>query len=100
MSITAMNLVLQAAWGVMWAWALGVIALMYGRALVQNPDRVMWINDWIAIELVRRLKGEEAAVQKERDLLKPERVQKIGRQNIVAGCILIVLGVLDLLIRT
>lgn len=93
-----MNLIWQAAWAVVWAWVLGGIALAYGRALVQSPDRVRWIDDWLAIKLTRWWKGEEAARQKERDLLNSERVQKIGRRNIAAGYILIALGVLYLII--
>ena len=89
-------------WGTIWrilvVWITGSIAFWYGRALVRDPERVRWIGDWIAIELARRSGKEETVAQRESQLLRPERVRRIGRQGIWAGCICLALGILQLIV--
>jgi hypothetical protein len=98
MSAETVNLVVRSILRLVTLWVTGGICLVYGRALVKNPGETRWIWDWIAIKLVRRLRGEKAAIQLEQERLKPERVSKIGQGGIQAGSVLLMLGVLQLVI--
>lgn len=98
MSAEIVNLVVRSVLRVVTLWVTGGICLIHGRALVKNPGGTRWIWDWLAIKLARRLRGEKAAIQLERELLKPERVLKIGQGGVRAGSVLLMLGVLQLVI--
>lgn len=98
LNVIVVALVWETVWRILVVWVAGSIAFWYGRALVREPERVRWIGDWITIELARRSGREEAVAQRESELLKPERVRRIGRQGIWAGCVCFVLGILQLIV--
>ena len=97
MSVELINLIVQTSLGGITLVIAACAAVRYGHALSRNPGRVRWISDWVAIEIARLLGNAQVAAERERMLLKPERVQKIGQQLSAAGYALLALGVLQLL---
>jgi hypothetical protein len=90
------DLIRDAVWTVSVFWSAGCVALLYGRAMVRHPERTKWVGDWVAIELAS-LSGKVGAVaEKERALLAPERVQRIGREGLLAGYLFLALGLVQL----
>ena len=97
MSIELTNLMVQTSLGGIALVIVACAAVRYGHALSRNPGRVRWISDWVAIEIARLLGNARVATERERMLLKPRRVQKIGQQLTSAGYAFLALGVLQVL---
>jgi len=72
---------------------LGLYVVRRGYLMVQTPTSVGLPGLWrLVIELIRRTRGEAAAMRKEAELVRPERIQRSGRYALVAGSLLLIGG--------
>lgn len=78
--------------------AIVLATLLYGHGMMRSPDRIRFIGDIVGVALTRWWKGEDAATERREQLMKPERVRRIGKQYAWAGLLLLAVVLLCLIL--